>query len=78
MSMLTSLTSLALAGCIVWSLAACSSGPPKPALPDGLHRVPVNRVPPVPDGATEGPPVEHATKPPVPDLPTAPDVGDRS
>ena len=31
----------------------CSSGPPKPVLPDGLHRVPVNstavnRVPPVP------------------------------
>jgi len=26
----------------------CSSGPPKPVLPDGSHRVPVNRVPPVP------------------------------
>jgi hypothetical protein len=31
----------------------CSSGPPKPVLPDGLHRVPVNsapvnRMPPVP------------------------------
>jgi len=33
--------------------SGCSSGPPKPVLPDGLHRVPVNstavnRVPPVP------------------------------
>lgn len=26
----------------------CSGNPPKPVLPDGLHRVPVNRVPPVP------------------------------
>ena len=26
----------------------CSSGPPKPVLPDGLHRVPVNSVPPAP------------------------------
>jgi hypothetical protein len=78
MSMLTSLTSVASASCIVWSLAACSSGPPKPAVPDGLHRVPVNRLPPVPDGATEVPHAEHATPPLVPDLPAAPDVGDRS
>jgi hypothetical protein len=28
--------------------SGCSSGPPKPVLPDGSHRVPVNRVPPVP------------------------------
>ena len=33
--------------------SGCSLGPPKPVLPDGLHRVPVNstpvnRVPPVP------------------------------
>ncbi len=33
--------------------SGCSSGPPKPALPDGSHRMPVNsvrvnRVPPVP------------------------------
>jgi len=26
----------------------CSSGPPKPVLPDGLHRVPINRELPVP------------------------------
>jgi hypothetical protein len=26
----------------------CQATPPKPVLPDGLHRVPVNRVPPVP------------------------------
>lgn len=26
----------------------CSSDPPKPVLPDGSHRVPVNRVVPVP------------------------------
>ncbi|PVX83236.1 hypothetical protein C7402_107142 [Paraburkholderia unamae] len=53
-------TPLILAGCIVWSLAACSSSPPKPVLPDGLHRVPVNRVL------------------PVPDVPAAPETGDRS
>jgi hypothetical protein len=32
-------------------LGACSGAPPKPVLPDGLHRVPVNRgtsVPTVP------------------------------
>ncbi len=53
-------TSVILAGCMAWSLAACSSGQPLPALPDGLHRVPVNRVL------------------PVPDVPAAPDTGDRS
>jgi hypothetical protein len=57
-------TSLILAGCIAWNLAACSSGQPLPALPDGLHRVPVNRVPPVPDASAT--------------VPAAPDVGDRS
>ncbi|VWB63098.1 hypothetical protein BLA23254_02926 [Burkholderia lata] len=59
------LTSLALAGCLTWSLAACSSGPPKPVLPDGLHRVPVNRVP-------------VRDVPATPDQPAAPDAGDRS
>ncbi|PYE25424.1 hypothetical protein C7410_1041 [Paraburkholderia silvatlantica] len=44
MSISTSLTSVTLAGCLAWSLVACSSSPPKPVLPDGLHRVPVNRV----------------------------------
>jgi hypothetical protein len=29
-------------------LSGCSSEPPKPVLPDGSHRVPVNRVPPTP------------------------------
>lgn len=67
MSMLISLT---LAACIAWSLAGCSSGPPKPVLPDGLHRVPVNRVPPVPD--------VPAVVPAVPDQPASPDAGDRS
>ncbi|CAM2187957.1 type IV secretion system protein VirB7 [Paraburkholderia sacchari] len=43
------LNSWTLAGCLAWSMAGCSSGPPKPALPDGLHRVPINRVYPVPD-----------------------------
>jgi hypothetical protein len=65
---------LILAGCVSWSLAACSSGPPKPVMPDGLHRVPVNRVPPVPDA----PVAASATNLPVPILPSAPDVGDRS
>ena len=63
---MSKLTSLTLAGCLAWSLAACSSGPPKPVLPDGLHRVPVNRVPPVPD------------MPAIPTLPASPDAGDRS
>ncbi|MDS0858632.1 hypothetical protein NUV25_13040 [Burkholderia pseudomultivorans] len=67
MSMLTSLT---LTVCLIWSLAACSSGPPKPVLPDGLHRVPVNRVPPVPDVPT--------AMPAAPELPASPAVGDRS
>jgi hypothetical protein len=66
--------SLILTGCLAWSLAACSSSPPKPVLPDGLHRVPVNRVPPVPDGRTTVP----AAPPSVPDVPAAPDSGDRS
>lgn len=44
----------------------CTSSPPKPVLPDGSHRVPVNRVPPVPD------------VPAAPNLPASPDVGDRS
>ncbi|MBN3787514.1 hypothetical protein [Burkholderia sp. Ac-20353] len=42
-------TSLILAGCLAWSLCACSSGPPLPVLPDGLHREPINRLPPAPD-----------------------------
>jgi hypothetical protein len=29
-------------------ISACSSGPPKPVLPDGSQRVPVNQVPPDP------------------------------
>jgi hypothetical protein len=38
---------------LVMLINGCSDSPPKPVLPDGLHRVPVNRVPPVPpsDGA---------------------------
>ncbi|MBB5415831.1 hypothetical protein QF001_006902 [Paraburkholderia youngii] len=68
------LTSLALACCVAWSLAACSSGSTKPMLPDGLHRVPVNRVPPVPDVPTAAP----ATVPAVPDRHASPDAGDRS
>jgi hypothetical protein len=29
----------------VMLISGCASGPPKPALPDGSHRVPVNSVP---------------------------------
>lgn len=29
-------------------ISGCSSGPPKPVLPDGSHRVPINRELPVP------------------------------
>ncbi|WP_322104056.1 hypothetical protein [Paraburkholderia sp. J41] len=78
MSMPTSLTSVALAGCLAWSLAACSSVPPKPVLPDGLHRVPVNRVPPVPEVPNVAPDVALTTPPVVADPPTLPDTGDRS
>lgn len=63
-------TSLILAGCFAWSLAACSSGPPKPVSPDGLHRVPINGLPPVPDVPT--------TVPAAPDQPALPGAGDRS
>jgi hypothetical protein len=63
---MSTLTSLMLSGCLALSLAACSSGPPKPVLPDGLHRMPVNHVPPAPD------------VPAAPDLPVSPDAGDGS
>ena len=33
---------------LVMLINGCSDTPPKPVLPDGLPRVPVNRVPPVP------------------------------
>ncbi|TAM18607.1 MAG: hypothetical protein EPN65_07665 [Pandoraea sp.] len=33
---------------LVVLIDGCVSGPPKPVLPDGSHRVPINRVPPVP------------------------------
>lgn len=67
MSLLTSIT---LAVCLASSLAACSGGPKKPVLPDGLHRVPVNRVPPVPD--------LPATVPATPEHPASPYDGGRS
>ncbi|RQS69178.1 hypothetical protein DID96_17540 [Burkholderia sp. Bp8963] len=51
-------TSLILAGCLAWSLSACSSGPPLPVLPDGLHRMPINRVPPALDAPSA--PAERA------------------
>ncbi|PTB16965.1 hypothetical protein C9I57_30775 [Trinickia symbiotica] len=28
----------------VIAVSGCTSGPPKPVLPEGLHRVPINRV----------------------------------
>ncbi|CAN7693343.1 hypothetical protein ACOCG7_09675 [Paraburkholderia sp. DD10] len=31
---------------LVMLINGCSGNPPKPVLPDGLHRVPVNRVAP--------------------------------
>ena len=33
---------------LVILINGCSGSPPKPVLPDGSHRVPVNTVPPVP------------------------------
>jgi hypothetical protein len=38
----------ALILCLAILIDACSGNPAKPVLPDGSHRVPVNRVPPVP------------------------------
>jgi hypothetical protein len=55
------LISIALTGCLAVSLVACSNGPPKLALPDGLHRVPINRVSPVPEV-----PMPNMPTPPVP------------
>lgn len=34
--------------CSVILIESCSGDPPKPVLPDGSHRVPVNHAPPVP------------------------------
>lgn len=67
---MSTLNSLTLAGCLAWSLVGCSSGPPKPALPDGLHRVPINRVYPAPD--------VPATVPVAPDQSVSTDAGERS
>lgn len=33
---------------LVILINGCSGSPPKPVLPDGSHRVPVNRVVPIP------------------------------
>lgn len=30
---------------LMLSVSACGDNPPKPVLPDGLHRLPVNRAP---------------------------------
>jgi hypothetical protein len=66
---MSKLTSLTLACCVAWSVAACSGGLPKPLSPDGLHRVPVNRIQPVP-----GTPV---TTPVASEPSASPDAGDR-
>lgn len=39
---------------LVILINGCSGSPPKPVLPDGSHRVPVNRVPPVPPSDGDG------------------------
>ncbi len=39
----------------------CSSGPPKPVLPDGSHRVPVNRVVSVPASSSSPEPAAAST-----------------
>ncbi|CAE6806458.1 hypothetical protein R69658_05206 [Paraburkholderia aspalathi] len=70
------LTSVVLVGCLAWSLAACSSGPSKPALPDGQHRVPVNRILPVPEVPTSVLPTPAA--PASQALPVSPGAGARS
>ena len=40
--------SIVFATSFVILISGCISGPPKPVLPDGSHRVPVNRVSPDP------------------------------
>jgi hypothetical protein len=37
---------IGVAGMLTVCLSACGSNPPKPVLPDGSHRVPVNATPP--------------------------------
>jgi hypothetical protein len=56
----------------VMLISGCSSGPPKPLLPDGSHRVPVNSVPVnrMPNGM---PPVPASSVSPA--LPDAPAEG---
>ena len=51
----------------------CSSGPPKPVLPDGSHRVPVNSVPVNSTPVNRVPPVPAASVSPA--LPDAPAEG---
>ncbi|CAB3780333.1 hypothetical protein LMG28690_00926 [Paraburkholderia caffeinilytica] len=70
------LASIVLAGCLAWSLAACSSGPSKPVLPDGLHRVPVNRILPVPEVPTSV--LQAPAAPASQDLPASSGAGVRS
>jgi hypothetical protein len=70
------LASIVLTVCLAWSLAACSGGPSKPVLPDGLHRVPVNRVLPVPEAPTSMLPAPAASA--SSDLPPSPGAGARS
>jgi hypothetical protein len=67
---------LAFAGWLAGSLAACSSGPPKLMLPDGLHRVPVNSIPPVPNAQIPEVPVPAVLV--SPDLPVSSGAGVRS
>ncbi|MFX1671616.1 hypothetical protein PWR63_04840 [Paraburkholderia sp. A2WS-5] len=43
-------------------MSGCAGDPPRPVLPDGLHRVPVNRVSPVPP-MPPVPPVPPVTSP---------------
>ncbi|MEN8506120.1 hypothetical protein ACOCG7_09345 [Paraburkholderia sp. DD10] len=73
---MATLTSVTFAGCLAWSLAACSSGQPKPVLPDGLHRVPVNRILPMPEVPTseKSPPAAAASR----NLPASSGAGARS
>lgn len=49
-------------------ISGCASGPPKPVLPDGSHRVPVNSVP-----VNRMPPVPASSVSPA--LPDAPAEG---
>lgn len=52
---------IGIAGVLIVCLSACGSNPPKPVLPDGSHRIPVNATPAVSSTASPAASVMSAT-----------------